>query len=54
MKWTGHEARLGEVRNTHRLLLGRPEENTPLGRLRCRRKNNMKQDIKEVGWEGVD
>jgi len=45
---------MGEMRNTHRLLVGTPEENSPLGRLRRRWKDNIKRDIKEVGREKVD
>jgi hypothetical protein len=45
---------MGKTRNTHRILVGMPEENMPLGRLRRRWKNNIKRDIKEVGKEEVD
>ena len=43
-----------ETRNTHRLLVGTPEENSPLGRPRRRWKDNIKRDIKEVGMEKLD
>ena len=36
------------------VLVGTPEENTPLGRPRLRWKDNIKRDIKEVGREVVD
>jgi len=26
----------------------------PLGRLRHRQEDNIKMDIKELGWEGID
>jgi hypothetical protein len=32
MRWTGHVARMGEKRNTYRLLVGKPEGKRPLGR----------------------
>jgi hypothetical protein len=54
MKWTGLAACLEEMRNTHRLLTGTPDENTPLGRTRRRWKDNIKRDIKELGKEDVD
>jgi hypothetical protein len=44
------EGRRGE--NT--ILVGRPEGNRPLGRSRCRRNDNIKMDIQEVGWGGMD
>ena len=34
--------------------MGKPEGQKPLGRLRRTRGYNIKMDIKETGWEGVD
>jgi hypothetical protein len=34
MRWAGHVARMGEKRNTYRLLVGKPEGKRPLGRPR--------------------
>jgi hypothetical protein len=34
--------------------LGRPEERRALGRPRHRWENNMKIDLQEVGWGGMD
>jgi hypothetical protein len=31
MRWAGHVARMGEGRVVHRVLVGKPEGNTPLG-----------------------
>jgi hypothetical protein len=36
MKWAGHVARMGEKRNSYRLLVGKPEGTRPLGRPRRR------------------
>jgi hypothetical protein len=36
MRWVGHVARMGEMRNTYRLLVGKPEGKRPLGRPRHR------------------
>jgi hypothetical protein len=33
---------------------GKPEENRPLGRPRCRCVNNIKMDFGEIGWGSVD
>jgi hypothetical protein len=30
--------------------LGKPEEKRPLGRIRFRWDNNIKMDIREIGW----
>jgi hypothetical protein len=54
MRWAGHVARMGEKRNTHRLLVGKPEGMRPLGRPRCRKLDNIRMDLVEVGWGDVD
>jgi len=33
MRWAGHVARMGEESGVYRVLVGKPEENGPLGRL---------------------
>jgi hypothetical protein len=43
----------GEERNAYRILVG-PEGKTPLGRPRRRRVDNIKMDLREVGWDGMD
>jgi hypothetical protein len=36
MKWVGHVAHMGEMRNTLKILVGKPEGKRPLGRSRHR------------------
>ena len=36
------------------VLVGRPEGNSPLGRSRRRWKDNIKMDLQEVDWGGMD
>jgi hypothetical protein len=36
MRWAGHVARMGEGRNVHRVLVGKPEGKRTLERPRCR------------------
>jgi hypothetical protein len=45
---------MGEKRNAYRILVGKPEEKRPLGRERRRWVNNIKMDLTEIGWDGVD
>jgi hypothetical protein len=52
MRWAGHVARMGEKRNAYRILVGKPEGKRPLGRRRC--VDNIKMDLREIGWDGVD
>jgi hypothetical protein len=35
-------------------LVGKPEEKRPVGRPRCRWKDNIKMDLQEVRWGGKD
>ena len=49
MGWAGHVARIGEDRGVHRVLVGKPKENRPLVRPRCRWEDNIKMDLQEVG-----
>jgi hypothetical protein len=54
MRWAGHVARIGEKRNAYRILVGKPEGKRPLGRPRRRWVDNIKIDLREIGWDGVD
>jgi hypothetical protein len=48
MRWMDHVARMGEVSNAYRTLLGKPEGKRPLGRPRRRWEDNIKVDFSEV------
>jgi hypothetical protein len=52
MSWDGHVARMGEKRNTYRILVGNPEGKRPLGRPRRRWVDNIKVELIEIGWDG--
>jgi hypothetical protein len=54
MGWARSAAYMGVKRNTYRLLVGKPEGKRPLGRPRCRLKDNIKMDVREIGLDGVD
>jgi hypothetical protein len=54
MRWAGLVARMGEVRGTYNILIGRPEGKRPLGRPRRRWEDNIKMDLKEIGFGNVD
>ncbi|KAJ4437758.1 hypothetical protein ANN_13696 [Periplaneta americana] len=54
LRWAGHVARMGEYRNAYRVLVGRPEGKRPLGRPRRRWEDNIKMDLREVGYDGRD
>jgi hypothetical protein len=48
MRWARHVARMGEKRNTYRILVGKPEGKIPLGRPRRRRVDNINIGLKET------
>jgi hypothetical protein len=43
-----------EKRNAYRLLVRKPEGKRPLGRPRSRWVDNIKMNLLEIGWGGVD
>ncbi|KAJ4444398.1 hypothetical protein ANN_06190 [Periplaneta americana] len=51
LRWAGHVARMGESRNAYRMLVGRPEGKRPLGRPRRRWEDNIKMDLREMGYD---
>jgi hypothetical protein len=51
MRWAGHVARMGET-NAYRILVGKPEGKRPHGRPRRRCVDNIRMDLREIGWNG--
>jgi len=54
MRWAGHVARMGKGRGVYRVLVGKPEGKRPVGRPRGRWDDNIKIDLQEVGYGGMD
>jgi hypothetical protein len=54
MKWARHVAHMGEMRNAYNSLVGKPEGNRQFGRPRCRWEDNIRMDLQEIGWEGMN
>jgi hypothetical protein len=54
MRWAGHVAPMGKKRNVYRLLVGKAEGKSPLGRPRHRWVDNIRMNIGEVGCGNVD
>jgi hypothetical protein len=53
-RWAEHVAQMGEKRNAYRILVGKPEGKRPLGRPRRRWKDNIRMDLRDIGWYGLD
>jgi hypothetical protein len=45
---------MGKNGNAYRILVGRPEGKRPLGRPRHRWVDNIKRDLREIEWGGMD
>jgi hypothetical protein len=44
---------MGEKRNAYRILVGKSEGKIPLGRPRRRWVDNIKMELREIGWDGM-
>jgi hypothetical protein len=54
MRWAGCVARIEEKSDANRILVGKPEGKRPLGRPRSRWVDNIKIDLREIRWDGMD
>jgi hypothetical protein len=54
MRWAGHVAHMVEKRNACRVLMGRQQGKRPLGRSSHRWEDNIKMDLREMGWDSID
>jgi hypothetical protein len=43
-----------EKRNAYRILVGKPEGKRPLGKPKRRWDDNIKRDLREIGWGSMD
>jgi hypothetical protein len=49
-----HVACMGEMRNAYKTSVGYPEAKRPLGRPKHRWEDNIRMDLREIGWQGVN
>jgi hypothetical protein len=57
MRWAGHVARMGEERKVFKVLVGKPEGKSPLGRPRRMWEDGIRMVLREIGlgvWIGFD
>jgi hypothetical protein len=53
-RWPGYVARIREKRNAYKILVSKPENKRSLGRHRRKRVDNIKIDLREIGWGGME
>ena len=49
LRWAGHVARMEDGGSAFKILTGKPAENSPLGRPRCRWEDKNRMNLKERG-----
>jgi hypothetical protein len=54
VRWAGHVSRMGEKKIAYEVFLGKPEGKRPLRRPRRRLVDNIKMDLREIEWDGMD
>jgi hypothetical protein len=54
MVWAGQVAKIGKKTNGYRIFVGNSEGKRPLGRSICRWVDNIKMDLRAIGWGGLD
>jgi hypothetical protein len=54
MRWERPVVRTGEMINAYNVLVGKPEGIKPLGITKRRWEDNIRMDLRKIGWEFVD
>jgi hypothetical protein len=54
MRWTEHVAYMGEKKSIYRILVRKSEGKRLLGRPSRRWMDNIKMDLREIGWGDMD
>jgi hypothetical protein len=49
LRWASHVARMEEGRSVYKILTSTFAGKSPLGRPRCKREDNIRMDLKEIG-----
>jgi hypothetical protein len=53
-RWAGHATHMGDMRNAYSSLILKPEWKRQLRRLWHIWEDNIRMDLREIGWEGTD
>jgi hypothetical protein len=50
VRWVGHVAGMGKIRNAYNTLVGKSEGKRPLGKHRSRWEYNITMVLRKIGW----
>ena len=54
LRWAERVTHMEQSRNAYRVLVGKPEGKRSIGKLRCKWKDNIKMDLREMGCDPAD
>jgi hypothetical protein len=54
LRWPGHVAHMGEVRNAYKILVRKPVWKRPFGRPMHIWEDNIRKELTEIVWVGVE
>jgi hypothetical protein len=54
MRWVGYVACMGEERNVYKVFMGKPEGKRAPGRPRRRWEDEIRMDLRVIGWGSVE
>jgi hypothetical protein len=54
MNSAGHVSLMEDIRNAYKIFVGKLEGKRLIGKLKRRWKDNIRTDLREIGWESVD
>jgi hypothetical protein len=54
MRRAEHVPRIGEITNAYKILVRKSDGKKPLDRSRRRWEDNIRMDVREIGWKCVD
>jgi hypothetical protein len=54
MRWERHVTCMGMMKYAYKIMVGKREGKKPLGRPRYRQEDDIRMDLREIGWKRSD
>jgi hypothetical protein len=54
MRWASHVTNMGGMRNIYKIFVRKPEGKREFGKPRHKLGDNVRTDLREIGWEVVE